>query len=106
MSIPTESRPFSEARSTFSSLVDRVFRQEARVRLYKGSTPVAAVVSIADLERLERLDHQREADVREMAKLGEGFRDIPEDELEAKIYEITARVRREMWDERQASVGS
>ena len=59
--IPTESLKFTEARPKLSSILDRVFRRETRVRLYKGNTAVATIVSIRDLERLEKLDRERDA---------------------------------------------
>ena len=104
--IPTESLKFTEARSGLSALLDRVFQRKARVRLYKGSTPVAAIVSIADLERLEKYDRERDAAFARMAKISEGFLDVSDEELEARINETTARVRREMWAERQAAAKS
>lgn len=100
---PTESLKFTEARAKLSSLLDRVFQRESRIRLYKGNTPVAAIVSIQDLERLESLDREREAAFARMAKIGEGFLDVSDEELEARINETTARVRRELWAERVAA---
>ena len=101
--IPTESLKFTEARPKLSSILDRVFQRQSRVRLYKGRIPVAAIVSIDDLERLESLDRQREEDFREMTKVSEAFLDVSDEELEKKIYEIAAQVRREMWAERHAA---
>ena len=100
--IPTESLKFTEARPKLSSLLDRVFRRETRIRLYKGSTPVAAVVSIGDLERLERLDREREEAFAEMAKFSEAFRDVSPEELEMRVDEAIAQVRAEMDAERLA----
>lgn len=100
--IPTESLKFTEARPRLSSILDRVFRRETRIRLYKGSTPVAAVVSIGDLERLERLDREREEAFAEMAKFSEAFRDVSPEELEMRVDEAIAQVRAEMDAERLA----
>ena len=102
--IPTESLKFTEARPKLSSILDRVFRRETRIRLYKGSTPVAAVVSIDDLERLETLDRERDAAFARMEKIGEAFADVSEDELEMRIHEAVAQVRAEMDAERRAGV--
>lgn len=100
--IPTESLKFTEARPKLSSILDRVFQRRARVRLYKGSTPVAAIVSIGDLERLESLDRERDAAFTRMEKIGEAFLDVSEDELEMRINEAIAHVRAEMDAERFA----
>lgn len=100
--IPTESLKFTEARPKLSSILDRVFRRETRLRLYKGSTPVAAIVSIDDLERLERLDREREEAFERMAKFSKAFRDVSPEELEMRIDEAIAQVRAEMDIERLA----
>lgn len=100
--IPTESLKFTEARPKLSSILDRVFQRKARVRLYKGKIPVAAVVSIDDLERLESLDRDRDYAFARMSRFAEGFRDVSEDELEMRINEAVAQVRAEMTAERLA----
>jgi prevent-host-death family protein len=104
--IPTESLKFTEARPKLSSLLDRVFRRQVRIRLYKGSTPVAAIVSIGDLERLEQFDRQREADFKEMTKIGEYFLDVSDEELQMRIDEAVAQVRAENRAKRQAAAQS
>ncbi len=50
----------SEARNTFRALVNDVYRTHDRVIVEKSGIPVAAIVSVADLERLDRFE--READ--------------------------------------------
>jgi hypothetical protein len=104
--IPTESLKFTEARPKLSSILDRVFQRQSRVRLYKGKTPIAASVSIDDLERLESLDRERDAAFARMAKIGQGFLDVSNEELEMRINETTARVKRELRAERQAAAKS
>lgn len=99
--IPTESLKFTEARPKLSSILDRVFHREARIRLYKGNTPVAAVVSIADLERLEQLDRERAEAFARMAEFGEAFRGVSPEELEMRVDEAIAQVRAEMDAERR-----
>jgi prevent-host-death family protein len=101
--IPIESLKFTEARPKLSSLLDRVFRRETRVRLYKGSVPVAAIVSIGDLEQLEQLDRQREADFDEIFGIGKYFLDVSDDELQEQIDKAVAEVRAEMRAERLAA---
>lgn len=96
-SIPIESLKFTETRSRLSSLVDSVFQRKARIRVYKGNIPVAAIVSIADLERLERYDREREESFRVMSKIGEGFRDVTPEEFDEQFALAKAEVRAEMW---------
>jgi hypothetical protein len=90
---PTESLKFTEARSGLSAILDRVFQRKARVRLYKGSIPVAAIVSIDDLERLEQYDREREESFRMMSKIGEGFRDVTPEEFERQLELARAQIR-------------
>lgn len=102
--IPIESLKFAETRSRLSSLVDNVFQRQMRIRVYKGSTPVAAIVSIADLERLEQYDQEREESFARMARFSEAFRDISPEELEMRVDEAVAQVRAEMSAERLAGL--
>lgn len=93
--IPTESLKFTEARPKLSSILDRVFRRETRIRLYKGSTPIAAVVSIADLELLEKWERQRKARFAELERISQPFADVPPEELEEEIARAITEVRAE-----------
>ena len=93
--IPIESLKFAEARSKLSSLLDRVFQREARIRLYKGTTPVAAIVSIDDLNLLVRLDRERDERFAELVRLSRPFADLPPEELDAEISKAIAEVRAE-----------
>jgi prevent-host-death family protein len=89
----------SETRDHFSQVVDQVKRHEARVLVEKSGIPVAAIVSARDLERLRQLDEQREANFAAMAAIGEAFKDVPEDELEAAVAEAVAAARAELYPE-------
>ncbi len=100
--IPTESLKFTEARAKLSSLLDCVFQRKTRIRLYKGNTPVAAIVSIEDLEWLEQDDRRRAQAFEHMERFAEAFRDVSEEELEMRINEAVAQVRAEMDAERLA----
>jgi prevent-host-death family protein len=48
--------PVSVARGSFSDLVNEVFAFGERIVLERHGKPVAAIVPVADLERLEALD--------------------------------------------------
>lgn len=99
--IPTESLKFAEARSKLSSILDRVFHHETRIRLYKGSTPVAAIVSIRDLEQLEEWDRGRQARFTELERISQAFADVSPEELEEQVALAIAEVRAQ----RRAMVG-
>ncbi|HET9659622.1 MAG TPA: type II toxin-antitoxin system prevent-host-death family antitoxin [Thermomicrobiales bacterium] len=102
-SIPIESLKFTETRSRLSSVVDSVFQRKTRIRVYKGNTPVAAIVSIADLERLEMLDRERLGNQEGVTSMVEDGADLSQDDVDTRIYEIVARVRQELWAERVAA---
>lgn len=53
-----EEVPFTEARARLADLVGQVGYGGARVVLTRHGRPAAALVPIADLERLEALDEQ------------------------------------------------
>lgn len=103
--IPTESLKFTEARAKLSSILDRVFKGEVRIRIYKGNTPIAAIISIKDLERLEWYERRREQAFKRMERVSEAFRDVDPDELEMRINEAVTQVRAEMDAERLAASG-
>ena len=54
--------PVSMARSSFSDLLNEVLVYGERIVLERHGKAVAALVSVADLERLEALDPITEAD--------------------------------------------
>jgi prevent-host-death family protein len=101
-SIPTESLKFTEARPKLSSILDRVFRRETRIRLFKGNTPIAAIVSIKDLEELERYERRREQAFKRMEKFAENFRDVSPEELQFQVDKAIAEVRAQRDAERLA----
>jgi prevent-host-death family protein len=103
--IPTESLKFTEARAKLSSILDRVFKGEVRIRIFKGTTPIAAIISIKDLERLEGYELRREQAFKRMERVSEAFRDVDPDELEMRINEAVTQVRAEMDAERLAASG-
>lgn len=103
--IPTESLKFTEARSKLSAILDRVFQQEVRIRIYKGNTPVAAIISNKDLERLEAYELRREQAFQNMERIAQGFRDVSPEELQERVDEAITQVRAEMDAERLAASG-
>lgn len=48
--------PVSVARGSFADLVNEVYAFGERIVLERHGKPVAAIVSVADLERLEAMD--------------------------------------------------
>ncbi|HEV2065817.1 MAG TPA: type II toxin-antitoxin system Phd/YefM family antitoxin [Thermomicrobiales bacterium] len=91
----TETKTVSEARRTFSETLNRVYRGETRVVIEKNGIPVGAIVSSADVERLERMEARRAEQWAAVERMREAFADIPDDELEGEIEKAVAEVRAE-----------
>ncbi len=54
----------------------------------KSGIPVAALVSMDDLERLDRLDREREERFKIIDKVREAFRGVPEEEIQRETNRI------------------
>src|SRR5688500_6808016 len=85
----------SEARSTFSSLINDVFRKRKRVLIEKSGIPVAAVVSLNDLERLERLDAERTERIAILERYSSHFDGYSPEQIEVEAAKAIAEVRAE-----------
>lgn len=92
---PTETMKISEVKPQLNSLVNRIYRGETRVIVEKSGIPVAGIVSIEDLRRLERRDREREERFSILDKIGEAFKDVPVEELEREVEKAIAEVRSE-----------
>jgi len=91
----------SDVRSQFNTLVDRVYRKKTRVVVEKSGIPVAAIVSIDDLRRLDRLDEQDQKAWAVLDAMRAPFRDVPPEEIEWGAERAVAEVRSEMRTERE-----
>ena len=100
--VPTQRMKFTEARPQLSELLNRVHDREMRVMISKGNLPVAAIVSIDDLERLNQLDAQREADFEVFREISAAFADQAPEEIEEQVDRAVAEVRAEARRERNA----
>lgn len=89
----TQTMKISDVKNQLSSVINRVYRKETRILVEKAGIPVAALVSAADLSRLQQLDRDWEAGTRALESFSEAFADVPVDELEAKIDQIIAEGR-------------
>jgi prevent-host-death family protein len=87
----THTMKISEVRGQLNTLVNRVFRKEARVLVEKSGIPVAALVSTEDLARLDRLDRQereRAADFAIVDEVRTAFADVPDGEIEREADRV------------------
>lgn len=102
--IPTEKMKFTEARPRLSELLNRVHDRELRVLISKGNLSVAALVSVEDLERLNQLDAQREADFEIFHTISAAFADQTPEQIEEEVDRAVAEVRAEMRRERESRI--
>jgi prevent-host-death family protein len=91
--LPTETMNASDARQQLPTILKRVFHREARVLVEKSGIPVAAIVSVNDLAKLEQLDKQREKDFAIVDEIREAFKDVPLEEIERETDRALAAVR-------------
>lgn len=93
----TQTLKISEVKARLSSLVNDVYRKEARVLVEKSGIPVAALVSAEDLVRLARLDAEQAERERRFAvvdRMRAAFADVPPEELEREAARSVAAARR------------
>ena len=97
----TRTMKISDVKARLSSLVNEVYRQETRVLVEKAGIPVAALVSVQDLQRLAQLDEERAERRRVLESVREPFRGVPAEEIERETAKAVAEVRAEMAAERE-----
>ena len=89
----TETVEAAAAREQFDGLVDRVADGSARFVVERAGKPVAAVVSIRDLARLQ-VDDERLAERRRILEaFGEPFKDLSPDEIQQEVDRAIAAAR-------------
>ena len=91
----TQTMKASEARQHFASVLNRVFRKEARVVVEKSGIPVAAIISAADLERLTQLEQEREQRWAAFLAIADRFPKEDPDEAERFVAEEIEAMRAE-----------
>jgi prevent-host-death family protein len=85
----------SEVKQGLNRLVNQVYRHEARIVVEKSGIPVAGIVSVQDLERLARLDREREEGFTALDEFAAGFADQTPEEIERETERALAEVRAE-----------
>lgn len=103
---PTEPMKISDVKQGLNALVNRVHRRETRVLIEKRGIPVAAVVSMHDLQRLEQLDRKWAEGERALREFAAGFADQTPEDIERETAKAIAEVRAEMRAEREQAVGA
>ncbi|TSC87571.1 MAG: Uncharacterized protein G01um10147_549 [Microgenomates group bacterium Gr01-1014_7] len=85
----------SVVRQQWSQLLNQVFTDQTRIVVEKSGIPVAAVISAKELERLTRIDEQRQARFKVLDEIRGAFENIPVKELEKEVNKALAQVRAE-----------
>ena len=93
----------SEVRQQWSQLINKVFRNQTRVVVEKSGIPVAAVISAEDLERLTKLEEQRERNFAILDEIGEKFKEVSAKEIEEEVNKALRQVRAD--NRRKSSTG-
>jgi prevent-host-death family protein len=97
----TQTMNASQMRREWSRTLRKVFSEHTRVIVEKSGIPVAAVISPADLERLERFEREWEVDRKVLQESWTAFEDVPAEELEREVTKALAEVREELRAERR-----
>jgi prevent-host-death family protein len=101
----TETMKISDVKQQLNSLVNRVYRRETRVLIEKSGIPVAGIVSVQDLRRLDQLYRERAERFKILDEIGDAFKDVPADELEREVAKALAEARAELRTEQELVVG-
>ena len=83
----------SAARQRWSALLGEVFRERSRVIVEKSGIPVAALISLPDLERLEALERQWQERFAALDASWQAFEGVSEDEIEREVAGAVAEAR-------------
>lgn len=86
----------SDLDDQLAHLIDEISQDELRVIVARAGGPVAAVVSVADLERWAQLDRERDRHFEVLDRMRAAYADVDPDELEREIASALAEVRQEM----------
>ena len=89
----TETKAISEVKNALSEVVNAVGCHETRLVIEKRGSPVAAIVSAADLDRLVRYEHERDERFKLIDRMRESFKDVPDEEIEREADRAVAEIR-------------
>lgn len=101
----TQTMKISEVKAKLSSLVNEVYRKERRILVEKAGIPVAAVISVNDLERLNQFEREWRERFAVFEEMREAFKDIPPDQIERDVAAIVREIRDEEEAKRRAGEG-
>jgi prevent-host-death family protein len=89
----TRNLDIADAQAELAELAGAVSRHEAHVVLEQNGEPVAAIVSVRDLDRILDIQQARIALLEFQDRATEAFADVSEDELQAETDRIISSLR-------------
>ncbi|MGH2615821.1 MAG: type II toxin-antitoxin system prevent-host-death family antitoxin [Thermomicrobiales bacterium] len=98
----TRTVEISEAKNRLSPLANEVSRHGLRIIVAESGAPIAALVSLDDLERLARIDRERESLFAVVDRMRAAFADVSTEEIEREVAKALAEVRAESAKDREA----
>ena len=93
----------ADVRQDLGPLLDRVSRKEIRVLIERDGSPVAGIVSIDDVQRLEEAERSREEQFDALSRSWDAFQDVSPEEVEEAVAEAVAAAREQRRRENTAS---
>ena len=102
----TQTLQISEVKNQISDIVEQVSNGRSRIIVEKDGSPVAVLISIAELARLEQIAQERAERFRILDDIGAAFADVPVDELEAEVARALGEVRAKHRAEAKQVVGA
>jgi PHD/YefM family antitoxin component YafN of YafNO toxin-antitoxin module len=91
----TQTMKLSDVEACLSSLVEAISRQQTRILIETDGVPVAALISIEDLQQLVILDEERAERWQILEAMRAPFRGVPTEEIEREAAKAIAEVRAE-----------
>jgi hypothetical protein len=91
----TRTMTVSDAKNLLSALGNEGSCNRIRVIVEEAGVPIAALVSVDDLVRLQELDRKWEEGTRAIERFSAAFADVSTEEAEAEIARILADLRRQ-----------
>jgi hypothetical protein len=85
----------SDVEACLASLIDAIQGRETRILIEAEGVPVAALVSIEDLQQLVSLDKERAERWQILEAMRAPFRRVPTEEIEREAAKAIAEVRAE-----------
>ena len=107
ISSPETVMSVTDTKQHFSSVVNRVARDGERVIVEKSGLPAAVIIPVEEYQRFKASeDQKRETRKRffeRLARLGDAFEGISDEDLEQEVRRAQAEVEDEMAGERRSS---